>query len=312
MKTERALRTARTEARPGDDFVEDDERAGAPRPCEETFEESRLRGHQTHIAHDGLDGDGRQPILAPGQHAIDIREIVVTCDGHIAPHAGGNSAARGSARRLRRCSGVVQRGIEVAVIVARKTEHERSLGERSRDAKRAHHRLGPGRDEAQAFQRGNRFSEALGEPDLVLVRRAEHGPSRRDRVEPGHEGRVRVPEQQRPVGQQIVDEASPGVIVRVRPAPVGLDERRTADGRPARTGELAPPASLEPVPETIALMMFASASQSKQPSTNLAISPHHKLRPGERRHSTRYMPIIGGERLDIENGAANLRTPNEK
>ena len=50
-------------------------------------------------------------------------------------------------RNPRRRTRVVQRGIEVTVIIAGKTQNERPFGKRARDAQRAHHRFGARADE---------------------------------------------------------------------------------------------------------------------------------------------------------------------
>ena len=127
----------------------------------QAFEKALCRRHIAHIADDGLDDDGGQIVFASTQKRIDALQIVIPSDNDVAHNAFGNSAAF-CVGGVRRCAGVEQREIEMAVIIARKFQNEIAARIRARDANRAHDGFGPGTHEAHAFHRGQILANAFG------------------------------------------------------------------------------------------------------------------------------------------------------
>ncbi len=226
------LRAGETETQPRDHFIEDDERTMAARSFKQAVEKAGLREHQSHVADDRLDGDRRQHRLASRELLVDVGEVVVARDDRLGANAGRNSAAQRVAR-LRRRAGIVQRRVEMTVIVSRKPQDERPLGEGASHAQGAHHRLGSGVDESQTLHRRQMSRDPFGKTYLVLVRRAEDAAACRKCIEARNQGRMRVTEQERSVGHHVIDVCSTVAIVGVRAAPAHLHERRAADRRAA-------------------------------------------------------------------------------
>src|SRR5262249_27204658 len=88
---EPALCTARAEAQPRDDLVEDQERAPAPGALPQTFEKAGDRRNEPHVERDRLDHDRGDLVFDAFGELIGGIEIVVTRDECVATHARRNS-----------------------------------------------------------------------------------------------------------------------------------------------------------------------------------------------------------------------------
>ena len=113
----------------------------------EALQESAGGLHETHVGPDRLDDYRGEFGLVSFEPFVDRGEVVVARDEHVVPDPFWNSRRLGTGRG----AGIDQREIEMAVVVSGKLEDARAPGKRARNADRAHHRFGAGRDEAEAL-----------------------------------------------------------------------------------------------------------------------------------------------------------------
>jgi len=95
-------------------------RPSRPEPvgaCAQPFEEARYGFDQPHVAADRLDQNRRQPSADAREVAVDVVEVVVTRDREIVDDRVRNARSQ-SIRRLGGRAGVLQREIEMPVVVA--------------------------------------------------------------------------------------------------------------------------------------------------------------------------------------------------
>ncbi len=210
--------------------------SSAPHRLARACSPSRKRGlghDQPHVGGDRFDDDRRQIVLVRTQSFVDGGEIVVARDHNVAAYSFRNSAVGRTCRRCRRAR-FEQRQIEMPVVVAGKLEDATAAGEGASDAKRAHHRLGSRRDEAQALHGRKIGADSFGEPDLFAVRTSPDEPAGGEPVETGDQIGMRVAEEKRTVRHDIVHETTAGSVVGVRPPRARLQEHRGVNA-PSRT-----------------------------------------------------------------------------
>jgi hypothetical protein len=130
------LRTRETEPQPRNHFIEDQHCAGRLRPRLQALEETGVGLYQAHVTDHRFDHDCREPVADARQVRVDVGEIVVARDRKIVRHRARNPRMLRPIG-MRRRAGVLQRQIEVAVIVAGKLEDRIAAGERARDARPA-------------------------------------------------------------------------------------------------------------------------------------------------------------------------------
>ena len=198
----------------------------------ETGEKARIRLHQSHIADHGLDENCSEPIADAREMRVHIGEVVVARDREIVRDRRWN--ARLVRRvRMRRRARILQREIEVPVIIPGKLQHRRATRERTRHANRTLHGLATRRCEAQPLHRGQMSANAFGQHELVGMRRSGHRTTRGNRIESGRKRRMAVAEQKRTVGHHVVDRTRAVRVVTIRTRTARGDVWRTADN-PAR------------------------------------------------------------------------------
>ena len=135
------MRSAGGEAEAGDDFVEDEQRAGFARPLAQGFEEGDSGPDDSHISGDWLydhGGDlGTLPLHVFGEGVgIVVRENDGVA-GEVFRNAGRVRQAESGYPRARFC----QKAIAMAVVAALEFDDLGSPGKTSRHAKSAHHRF---------------------------------------------------------------------------------------------------------------------------------------------------------------------------
>ena len=117
-----------------------------------------------------------------------------------------------------------------------------AAGKAARQADRAHGRFGARADEAHHFDGGHEFDDAARQLRFEFGRRAEGQAVGGDRLHGFDHLRVRVAQDHRPPGSDVVDEAaSVGRGQRMRPAAFLKKIGSPPTPRKARTGELTPP-----------------------------------------------------------------------
>ncbi len=144
-------------------------------------------------------------------------------------HSGGvRKAERGHARAR-----LDEQKIRVTVVAAGELDDLRALGERTREPERAHRRLGAGVDEAHELEARHRFANQARELELERARRAVARAAANRLLERGDDAGMRVTEDERPPGEDVVDVAVPVDVDEVR-ALSALDEHRAAADCPER------------------------------------------------------------------------------
>ncbi len=231
------LRAAHAQAQPRDHFIEDDQRAARTRAHEETVEKSRRRHDEPHVCGDGFDDDRRQIVRACGELGVEVGEIAVARDDRFCTRARRDAVVqRHASVRLRGRACTAEHEVEVSVIISGEARDPAASCEGARDSHRAHHRFGAGARKPQAFERRHVRANPLGELLLRHACRAEDRSASSDRVESGDQRGMRVAEEQRPVGHQVVDVGAALRIVCVCPASFCLHERSAAHGNATAHG----------------------------------------------------------------------------
>ena len=121
----------------------------------------------------------------------------------------------------------------MAVVAAGELDDLRALGERARDPQRAHRRLGAGAHEAHELDARHRVADEPRELELERARRAVARPAAHRLLERRDHTRMRVAEDQRPPGEDVVEIAVAVDVDEVR-ALAALDEERVAADRAER------------------------------------------------------------------------------
>ena len=141
-----------------------------------------------------------------------------------------NARARGNAQRRKPRARLDEKAIGMAVIAAFEFQDQVALGKSARDANRGHRRFGAGADEANALDRRHRAGDALAQFDFE---RRSHPIARAASRLIGNSGdnvRMRVAENQRAPGADVIDVLAPVHILQARAFRAIDHQRRAAHG----------------------------------------------------------------------------------
>ena len=184
------------------------------------LEEAVARRHDAHVPGDWLDDDGGDGAGVRLEDRLDGRGVVVGGEQRLRGEGGGHAGRVRQPEGGDAGAGSGQQAVRVAVVAALELHDQIAPGGGAGEPQRAHHRLGPGVDEAHHLHRGQRLDDQLRQLQLGLRRRAEGGAARRRLRHRIDDRRVRVAEDQRTERSEVVD-----VLVAVG---VGDDRARTA------------------------------------------------------------------------------------
>ena len=186
-------------------------------------------GDEPHVPGDRLD-DHRGDVAAVGEEPLDGLEVVVRRGQRVGDGAGRDAGRVGQAERRDAGARLDEQEVRVAVVAARELHDLRAPREGAREAERAHRRLGARADEADELDARHRVPDQPRELELERARRAVARPAAHGLLERGDDPRVRVAEDQRPPGQDVVDVPVAVDVDEVRALAALDEERRAADG----------------------------------------------------------------------------------
>jgi hypothetical protein len=228
----------RMHAKAGHHFVEDQYRAVTRAKCAQSLEEALPRHHQVHVAGDRLD-DRRGNLAAVRlEGRLDRAEVVVRRDDRELRDPFGHSCRRGLAERQRAGTGLHEKAVAVPVIAAFELHDLRAPRESARKPQRRHGGFGARRDEPHHVERRKPAHESLGELDLDLGWRAERQAVHGGLLHRAHDGGVRVAEDRRPPGTDVIDVALAVRVPHVRAFATREEARRAAYGAKCAHGRV--------------------------------------------------------------------------
>ena len=163
-------------------------------------------------------------------------DVVVLQHERVLRRAGRDARRIGHAERRRRAAGRHQQAIDVPVVVAGELDDHVAAGEAAGQADRAHRGFGAGVDQPHLLDARHGLDDQLGQLALGLGRRAEARAAASGRFDRGDDGRMRVAEDQRPPGADVVDVAVAVDVPQIRALAALDDDRLAADAaeRPRR------------------------------------------------------------------------------
>ena len=231
----------------GDDLVEDQQDAVAPRDLAETLEESGLGRDQPL---EGLDDHRGQLVGMGGHDAFDRREVIVGRDQHLGfqrvRDAGGVRDGRGEG--LGRARGRAHHRVIVgAVVAALELEDLVALPRGAGDAQREEGRLRARRGEAHLLGARHRAADLLGQLDDRLGHHEVGGAALELRAHRGHHRGMGVAQHHRAGGHHVVDVLAPAHVVDLRALAVLDHEAHVVGvaGGPQHAAGQAPARALE-------------------------------------------------------------------
>ena len=118
----------------------------------------------------------------------------------------------------------------MAVVAAFEFQNQVALGESARDANGGHGRFGAGADEANALDGRHRAGDLLAQFDFERRSHAVAGAAPRLLGDRGDHVRVRVAQNQRAPGADVIDVLAPVHILEARALRAIDDQRRAAHG----------------------------------------------------------------------------------
>ena len=174
-----------------------------------------------------LDDDGGQLVGVRGDDALDRAEIVERRDQHFGLERvrDARRVGHGSGEGLGRARRRAHHGIVVgAVVAALELEDLVALAIRARDAEREEGRLRAGGGEAHLLGARHRLADLLGQLDDGLVDHEVRAAALDLLAHRGDHRRMRVAEDERAGGQDVVDVLAPAHVVDLRALAVLDDE----------------------------------------------------------------------------------------
>ena len=175
------------------------------------------------------------------ENALDGGDIVVGRVEREARERVRNAGARRNAKRREAGAGFDEKTIGVAVVAALEFEDQIALGEGARDADGGHGRFGAGADEADAFDRRDGARDALAQLDFERRRHAVAGAARGLIRDGGDNVGMRVTENQRAPGADVVDVFAAVGVPQARARARSMMSGVPPTARNARTGLFTPP-----------------------------------------------------------------------
>src|SRR5207244_10879293 len=170
------LRPAPTDPKAGDDLVEHEERAGSRGLLAYRLEEPRRGGNHPHVGGYRLDDDGGDVRAATAQELPHPRRVIELRGQRECRQRGWDTRAVRNAERQRAGPCAYQQRIDVPVVAAREFDDRIPSRARTREAERAHGRLGARAHETHLLERGQRLDQQLRELHLARRRGAEARP----------------------------------------------------------------------------------------------------------------------------------------
>ena len=167
-RTPNARAPPQAEAEPGDDLVEDQQRAGRVARGPQPFEEPGRRRDEAHVGGDRLD-DHR------GDVVVDLGHDVVGRHDGVGHRAGGHAGRARQAQGGHAAAAGGQQPVAVAVVAAGELDDAVAAGRAPRQPHRRHRRLGAARHEPHHLAARHPLADRLGQQHLALGRRAEGG-----------------------------------------------------------------------------------------------------------------------------------------
>ena len=223
------LRSARMHAEPGHHLVEDEQGAVLVGDLAQPLEKTRLGKDEAHVPGDRLD-DHRRDVVVPGEERLDRLEVVVRRGERVGDSAGRDPWRVGKPERRDTRSRPHEEQIRVAVVAPDELDDLRPPRERPRDAQRAHRGLGPGADEPDELEARHRLLNEARELELERAGRAEARPLAQRLLERTDDSRMRMAENERPPGEDVVEVAVAVDVDEVRAFAALDEERRAAHG----------------------------------------------------------------------------------
>ena len=221
------LRTAERDPEPGHHLVED-EQCAVPRALRaQRLEEAGRGRHAAHVAGHRLDDDAGDLAPGLGKAALERRGVVVRQRRRRGGDRGRNPGRIRHAERQRARARLHQQPVGMAVVAALELDDAVAAGESAREADRAHRRLGAGAHHAQALDGRHELGDPARELGLDHGRCAEREAVRGAARDRGDHVRIRMPEDHRSPGADVVDQAA-AVLGLDRGAARAADEERLA------------------------------------------------------------------------------------
>ena len=195
-----------------------------------------FRRDDAHVRRDRLHDDDGDAARVRGKEPADRVEVVVPRRDREAGERGGDAGRAGDAERRDAGARRDEERVRVPVVAARELQDEVAARGGAREAHGAHRGLRPRGHEAHLLHRRQRHRDALGQLDLAARGRAVRRAAGQGASHGGGDGRRGVPEEERPVGHDVVHVA---VAVRVDQRGAAAPSSRRTASRP-RTRTSAP------------------------------------------------------------------------
>ncbi len=224
------LCAARADPKAGHHLVEDQHRAVLRAERAQRLQELARPRHEVHVAGHRLDDHRRDLVALPAECVLELLHVVERehrgVTGGLRRHAGRARVAERERARAR----LHEQRVGVAVVAAFELDDAGAAGEPAREAERGHRRLGARGHEPHERHARQRLAEQLRELDLERGRRAERESFERRLAHGRDDQWVRVPEDERPPGADVVDVALAVGVPEVRAFAAFEEARRAADG----------------------------------------------------------------------------------
>ena len=211
-------------------LVEDQHGAMAVAHRAQARQELRARHDEVHVADDRLDDDARDALAVGAKRGLDRREIVERKHDGFVGDGGRHARRRRRAERERARARLHEQAVAVSVVAAFELHDLAAARVAAREPQRRHRGLGARRDEAHELDRRQQAAERLRHLDLHFGRRAERQSVPRRRDDRFHDRRMRVAEDGRPPGADVVEIALAVGIPQVGAFAARDEARRAADG----------------------------------------------------------------------------------
>src|SRR3984957_20058003 len=224
------LCTAVTDAKAGDHFVENQQRAIALGDFAQAFEKAERGRRNAHVRGHRFDNHRRDFSRVLLEDFLDGVGVVIRRVQRQFRQRFGHARARRDAECREARAGFDQKAVGMPVVTAFEFQQQVTLGEPARRAHRAHGGFGAGADKSDALDRGQRANDLLAELGFERRRHSIAGPlpglvgNRRDDV------RMRVAQDQSAPGANVVDVLAAIDIVEPRARGMVDDQRRSAYG----------------------------------------------------------------------------------
>ena len=262
---------------PGDDLVEDQQRAVGVGHPPQRWEKLRRWRNDTHVGRDRLDDDGRHFVPVGLQQRLDRLHVVV------AGHQRQVSVSRWHARAVGHAEGEAagpgpdQEAVGMAVVAALELDDLVTARERASDSNGAHAGLGAGAHEAEHLDGRDGVDDQSRQTAFQLGGSAEARPPLGGALDRRYDPRVRVAQDQRPPRTDVVDVLASVGIVDAR-ALAALDERRHA-----AHGSKGPHGAVHAAGQQRLGLLEKRLGAARHPGPRTGPSPSRSLANGPRR-----------------------------